>query len=265
MISTDIVERAFAGLVLSIVIAAIARSRKTLSASGAIAAVMIATSTSAAGWTWAATLIAFFVSSTVLSEAGRRRGQASTADVIAKGGQRDAWQVIANGGPFAATALASLFSPSMEWTVFGAGAIAASNADTWATEIGTLSRRFPRSITTCREVIPGTSGGVTLLGIAASIAGAAFVALFVLVSGWTWTSACGALIGGTSGSLVDSILGATVQEKRWCHSCGRGTERAVHTCGIETTHAGGVSWIRNDAVNFLSSIAGALTGYLCHL
>ena len=265
MISTDIIERALTGLLLSIVIAAIARRRKTLSASGGVAAVMIATLTSAAGWTWAATLIAFFLSSTVLSEAGCRRRQASTEDVIEKGGERDAWQVIANGGPFAAAALASLFSPSPEWTVLGAGAIAASNADTWATEIGTLSRRLPRSITTLRQVIPGTSGGVTLLGIVASIAGAAFIALVVLVGGWTASSACAALIGGTFGSIVDSILGSTVQEKRWCHSCGRGTERAVHTCGAETASAGGVSWIRNDAVNFLSSIAGALTGYLCLL
>ena len=264
MISTDIVYRALAGLVLSIVIAAIARRRRTLSTSGAIAAVIIAAATSAAGWTWASTLIAFFLSSTLLSHAGRGRRKASTEEVIAKGGERDWWQVIANGGPFTAAALASLFYPSSAWTVLGAGAIAASNADTWATEIGILSRQMPRSITTWREVIPGTSGGVTLLGILASIAGAAFIALVVLVGGWTRSSALAALIGGTSGALIDSMLGATVQEKRWCHSCGRGTERAVHTCGIETTHAGGVSWIRNDAVNFLSSIAGALTGYLCH-
>ena len=265
MIFADIVARAFAGLALSIVIAAIARWRNTLSSSGAVAAVLLGTATAAAGWTWAATLIAFFLSSTLLSRAGRARRNALTEDVIAKGGDRDAWQVFANGGPFAAAAFASLFLPSPNWTVLGAGAIAASNADTWATEIGTLSRRRPRSITTLRPVDPGTSGGVTALGTIGSVAGAAFIAIVVLVGGWAWTSACAASIGGTFGAFVDSMLGATAQEKRWCPACGRGTERAVHTCGSKTSHAGGVSWIGNDAVNLLSSIAGALTGYLCLL
>ena len=261
----DVVARAFAGLVLSIVIAAIARWRNALSTSGAVAAVLLGTATVAASWTWAATLVAFFLSSTLLSQAGRARRNELTSDVIAKGGNRDAWQVFANGGPFAAAAVASLLLPSFNWTTLGAGAIAASNADTWATEIGTLSRRPPRSIMTLRQVNPGTSGGVTVLGTIGSVAGAAFIAIVVLLGGWGSTSACAALIGGTSGSFVDSIMGATVQEKRWCHACARGTERAVHTCGNKTTHAGGVSWIRNDAVNFLSSIAGALTGYLCLL
>jgi uncharacterized protein (TIGR00297 family) len=188
-----------------------------------------------------------------------------TNDVIAKGGNRDAWQVFANGGPFAAAAVASLFDPSLSGTVIGAAAIAASTADTWATEIGTLSTRLPRSILTLCEVDPGTSGGVSLLGTIGSVAGAGFIAIVVLFGGWGWTSACAALIGGTFGSFMDSMLGATAQEKRWCHACGRGTERAVHTCGSETSFAGGVSWIGNDAVNFLSSIAGALTGYLCLL
>lgn len=265
MIPADMLARAFAGLVLSIVIAALARSRKTLSTSGAFAAVAAATATTAAGWTWGATLVAFFLSSTLLSQAGRARGRALTEDVIAKGGNRDAWQVFANGGPFAAAAVASVFLPSPVWTVLGAGALAASNADTWATEIGMLSRRLPRSITTLRQVSPGTSGGVTVPGILGSVAGAAFIALVVLVGGWTTASAWAALIGGTFGAFMDSILGATVQEKRWCPACGRGTERAVHTCGSATTRAGGVSWIRNDVVNLLSSVAGALTGYICLL
>ena len=51
-----------------------------------------------------------------------------------------------------------------------AGAIAAASADTWATEIGTLSPANPVSIATLRPVQTGMSGGVSILGIAASAA-----------------------------------------------------------------------------------------------
>ena len=56
------------------------------------------------------------------------------------------------------------------------GALAASAADTWATEIGSLATRPPRSILTLRPVPAGTSGGVNLLGMLAMVAGATFVA-----------------------------------------------------------------------------------------
>ena len=265
MISPDIVTRSIAGLALSIVIAATARSRAALSTSGSIAAVALAAFTAAAGWVWAATLFAFFLSSTVLSRAGAKKKQAAMQDIVEKGGARDAWPVLANGGPFAALAVASLVWPSLELTVPAAGAIAASNADTWATEIGALSRKLPRSITSFREVPVGTSGGVTIHGLAGSIAGAAFIALLVSLGGWTRQSACGALMGGVSGCLIDSLMGATIQQKRWCPTCGRGTERAVHTCGTMTSRIAGSRRIGNDAVNFLSSAAGALVASLCLL
>lgn len=265
MISSDIVTRSIAGLAISIVIVAIAKSRDTLSASGSVAAVALATATAAAGWAWAATLIAFFLSSTFLSKAGAGTKRQRMADIVEKGTARDARQVFANGGPFAAIAIASVIWPGLDWTVPGAGAIAASNSDTWATEIGTLSRRLPRSIATLREVPAGTSGAVTTQGLLGSVAGAAFIALFVSLGGWPAQSASAALIGGILGSIVDSVLGATIQQKRWCSSCNRGTERAVHTCGTTTTQVSGATWMDNDAVNFVSSMAGALLGSLLFL
>src|SRR4030067_642568 len=57
------------------------------------------------------------------------------------------------------------------------GALAAVNADTWATEVGVLARRCPWRLTDGRQVEPGTSGAVTLEGLMASIAGAAVIGL----------------------------------------------------------------------------------------
>jgi uncharacterized protein (TIGR00297 family) len=250
---------------LSAVIALLAYRQRTLSKSGVVAAVVIATLCTAAGWGWAWLLISFFVSATTLSRAGESVKRSRVNDIVDKGGNRDMWQVLANGGAFAGFALVSLYSDSAPFIAAAAGALAASTADTWATEIGALSRSMPRSILSMKIVARGTSGGVTVTGIMASAAGAGFIALTALMLGWPSNAALAALAGGFAGSTLDSLLGAAVQEKRWCEQCGRGTERAVHTCGAKTIRAGGIGGLNNDLVNFLSSMGGAAVGYLCLL
>jgi uncharacterized protein (TIGR00297 family) len=218
---------------------------------------VVGTTCVAAGWAWGALLIAFFVASSALSRFRAAQKEARTIAVVAKGGERDAAQVLANGGPFALAALGALLHPSPLWWAAGAGALAAATADTWATEIGTLVGHPPRSILTGRVVPAGTSGGVTLVGTLASLAGAAFLALLVAAVGWGGTTALATVAGGFGGALADSLLGATVQARRWCDRCDRGTERDVHDCGFPTRAAGGVPWLGNDAVNALSGLVGA--------
>lgn len=208
-------------------------------------------------------LLAFYVSSTLLSRFHSDAKRARIGGIVAKSGDRDMWQVAANGGVFAAVALASAVRPSAAWYAAGAGAIAASTADTWATEIGILARQIPRSIISMRRVPTGTSGGVTFAGLAGSGAGSLFVAGLTMVLGWPTVTAAAAIAGGIGGSLMDSMLGATLQIKRWCPTCELGTERAIHACGTTTVRAGGLSWLENDTVNFLSSVTGAILGYLC--
>jgi uncharacterized protein (TIGR00297 family) len=255
--------RGLAGLVLSSAIASAAYKGRALSTSGAYAAIVVATACTAAGWSWAWLLIAFFVTSTLLSKTGQSAKRALLSGIADKGTNRDAWQVLANGAVFGALALATAAGRSPLIQGAAAGALAASTADTWATEIGTLSRRLPRNILSMKVVPRGTSGGVTLLGMGASLAGGTFIAIIALLTGWPASTACAAVAGGLAGSMIDSILGATIQEKRWCSTCGRGTERAVHDCGTATTHAGGIRRLDNDFVNFISSIGGAITGLLC--
>lgn len=230
---------------------------RSLNASGAIAATLVGTATVAAGWDWGALLIAFFATSTLLSRAGRDRKSARTGAIVAKGGDRDAIQVLANGGIFAVCALLFAATSAPPWAALGLGALAASTADTWATEVGTLAAHAPRSILTWRPVPAGTSGGITVPGTAAALAGAAALALLAAALGWPARVATAAAIGGVAGALADSLLGATVQSHRRCPVCNAATERDVHPCGTRTVPAGGWPWLDNDAVNALCGVVGA--------
>jgi uncharacterized membrane protein len=104
----------------------------------------------------------------------------------------------------------------------------------------------------------GTSGGVSAIGTVAAVAGAVFVGLVVAALGLASMVARNVMIGGLAGAIVDSLLGATMQSRRWCDVCQRETERMVHDCGTPTRHLRGFVWLDNDLVNFLSNAAGGL-------
>jgi uncharacterized protein (TIGR00297 family) len=182
---------------------------KWLTGSGAAAALAVGVATIYGfGWRGVALLFAFFVTSSLLSTRITRR---------------NARQVIANGGVAALAALAG------SWPWF-AGALAAANADSWATEIGSHARALPRLITTARPVPAGTDGGMTLLGTAGGVAGAALISALSYVFGYR--SAWAVLAGGVLGMLLDSLLGATLQGK--------------------------IRWVDNDAVNLAATLTGAV-------
>jgi uncharacterized protein (TIGR00297 family) len=247
-------------MVIAGLITLAARRQQTLSPSGAVAAFLVGVICTAAGWSWAVLVVALFVSANSLSRYRRTTRLVRIGDTVEKWGERDAWQVVANGGVFTAAAIGSLIHPSPIWFPVAAGAIAASAADTWATEIGTLADNSPKLITTRKTVPAGTSGGVTWVGTFAGLAGAIFIAVLVLLAGWGLRSALAAVAGGIVGSIVDSFAGATIQRRRWCDQCNKATERLVHNCGTTTRPHGGVGWVSNDLVNAVSSVTGAVVG-----
>src|ERR1035437_6899216 len=147
-IASLMLERAAAGTVAATAIALVARPLGSLSPSGAVATTVVGSASAAAGWNWGALLIVYFVAAMLLSRLGRAEKERLTGGVVAKGGARDATQVIANGGVFAASVLLGPFGPGPFGVTMGIaalGALAASSADTWATEIGTLYGGTPRS------------------------------------------------------------------------------------------------------------------------
>lgn len=271
------------GLVLSATIGWLAYRRGSLSQSGVAGAILTGTAIFGfGGWTWGLVLIAFFVSSSLLSHF-RRADKTSVSEKFAKGERRDLAQTLANGGFGALLAVAVLLLVDLPGrprpgdplytylTLAYFGAIASANADTWATELGVLARTPPRLITTGKPVAPGTSGGITVYGTCAALAGSTFIGLvaFVLIQlaalatiGRPLLSDAPAIwivsLAGLFGSLFDSLLGATMQAMYWCETCSKETERRLHTCGAPTRALRGWPWLNNDAVNFVSSVAGAV-------
>lgn len=248
------------GLVAAAVVAVAARRFGALSTGGAAAAAALGTVAVGAGWSWGAVLIAYFVSSALLTRFRAVTKAERTDGRVAKAGPRDVEQVAANGGVFGAVALGYWAHPDPVWQALGAGALAASAADTWATELGTLARTEARSIIGWHLVPTGTSGGVTPQGFLASAAGAGFVALTAWAVGWPMVAVVSALAGGFFGAVMDSVIGATIQARRHCAQCNMLTEQVVHRCGNSTSIVGGLAWLDNDGVNSLATLYGALFG-----
>ncbi|MFY9779039.1 MAG: DUF92 domain-containing protein [Candidatus Baltobacteraceae bacterium] len=230
---------------------------RSLSAGGAVAAFAVGTATfGGLGAAGAGVLLAFFVTSVALSRLGKAEKRKRLVD-IGKTGPRDASQVLANGGVAALCAL--LASTDARCAIAFAGAFAAATADTWGTEIGTLARGRPHSILSLRPIATGLSGGVSLQGTLAELAGALFIALVAEAFG------LGAVLpiaaGGVAGALLDSLLGASLQSLRWCPQCRRPCETEPHLCGANTTPLRGLSFVGNDAVNLACTLAGAAVAF----
>jgi uncharacterized protein (TIGR00297 family) len=262
------------GFLLALAIAAVARLLHSLTNSGAAAAVVLGTVVYGfGGWQAATLLITFFIGSSMVGRVAKPRDLQSEAK-YAKGSVRDAGQVLGNGIVAGALSVAISAQPLALWPWLGyAGAVAAVNADTWATELGALSKTPPILITHPGErVSAGTSGGVTTVGTLAALLGATAIAgISVLVNPTatkqTWAM-LPVLVGGFAGALFDSYAGATVQAMYRCSRDGTETEQhPFHRCGAVTERVRGWAWLNNDRVNLACSLAGASTaigiGVLC--
>ena len=267
MPTLDLVQIA-SGLVLSAIIAWLAYRRAALTKSGVAGAILTGTAIFGfGGLDWGLLLIAFFVSSSLLTRY-RQAAKAQVAEQFAKGGPRDLWQALANGGMAALIALVYGLAGTASVPLLFAfvGAMAEANADTWATELGILSKQTPRMITTRQPVAAGTSGGITWDGTGAALAGAMLIgglaALFRWLAGMPANTAAMLLpvaaLAGTAGALADSLLGATVQGIYYCDACGKETERELHRCGNRTRLVRGWRALNNDWVNLIGTLVGAV-------
>lgn len=249
-----------AALVLPVVLFSV--RLRWLSASGAVAAFAVGWVTLVAGgWQAASVLLAFFITSSALS-LGRAERKRRMEVLTARGAQRGASQVLANGGVASLCIVLYGWSGEAHWWIAFAGAYAAANADTWSSEIGVLSSQPPRHVLTGRPLRAGDSGGVTPLGLLAGGVGSAVIAgVAGLVLPMPLWQILAVGLGGVVGNLLDSVLGGTLQARYRCTRCGETVEHPKH-CGLSASQVAGWRWMDNDLVNLLCTLAGGWVGFV---
>ncbi|CAN0900825.1 Protein PGR [Linum grandiflorum] len=272
-------------VLISSAVAIRAYRKKSLNFSGAVAGFLVMALHFAVNYRFGVILLVFFFSSSKLTKVGQEKKKQIDAD-FKEGGQRNWIQVISNSGIASALALTIWILQGSEdqcldtkqSTIITAliggilGHYCCCNGDTWSSELGVLSDAQPRLITTFKHVRKGTNGGVTNAGLLAAAAaggviGVAFVLFGFLTAKCTLEVALKQLlvipvsaVAGLSGSLIDSILGATLQFSGYCTV----RNKVVGKPGPTVKRISGISILDNNAVNFVSvMLTSVLTSLAC--
>tara|TARA_B100000073_G_C23707113_1_gene562720 strand:+ start:54 stop:1514 length:1461 start_codon:yes stop_codon:yes gene_type:complete len=189
----------------------------------------------------------FFILSTLLSKIGSKHIQKSKSG-------RTTYQVIANGGIGLLLCIINHFHQTDLIFYMFLSSIAAANSDTWATEIGKLSKTRPKDIISGRRLKQGQSGGITFIGSLGSIVGSFVIAIIGFFLSIDHLYLILIFIAGFVGSLLDSILGSTIQS-RFISLDGRTiTEKRVENSHLYS----GLRVINNDTVNLVCTISGPM-------
>ena len=184
-----------------------------------------------AGTNWLLLIILFLVMSLVATRYSKKYKRSLGQFE----GRRTSKNVISNG--VVACFMAAFGGYYLPFVGGFIGAIATATADTLASEIGVLDQN-PRLITTFQKVDPGTNGAVSTLGTAVGICGAAIIGIasyFLGIMANPLIAITVAIISGTVGCFMDSILGALFENR-----------------GL----------ITNEHVNLMATIVGALVGII---
>ncbi|XP_072915759.1 transmembrane protein 19 isoform X2 [Hemitrygon akajei] len=266
-------------VIVPLIITSHAVKRKSLDRSGAIGALIVGIILTVANFSFFSALLTFFVSSSKLTKWKAEAKKRLDAE-YKEGGQRNWLQVFCNGSIPTEIALLYMIENgpgeiainftkqyTASWMCLSLlGALACSSGDTWASEIGSVaSKKQPRLITTWEKVPIGTNGGVTLVGLVASLLGGTVVGLAYLLtqlifvddldsSPPQWPVVLYGAAAGFFGSILDSCLGATMQYSGFDEDNGM----VVHHITPNGRHISGKPILDNNAVNLFSAIIIAL-------
>ncbi len=210
-----------------------------------------------AGYAEAVYLLLLFLLAGIVHAFNRRIGNRHSD------GARGIRQVLANGGPAVLLLILSAALGVRCLLIGYFAALAEFLADTMASDIGTLSRREPFDLLRLCRIPRGRSGGVSLLGTAASLFASLFAAALSLGAGLTLYEAAAVLLASVLGVLIDSALGSLLQAKYRCSVCGAYTEKPTH-CAAAAVKTSGLSFLSNSGVNLVSSLlSGVIACLIC--
>lgn len=171
---------------------------------------------------WLFILLAFFLLGSLFT---RYKYDFKLARGIAekKGGVRGYKNVFSNSLAALSLAMAYGIFPEHGHVLLAGylGSVATACGDTLASEIGETYKGEPRMITTLKKAPPGTDGAISDLGEAAAFSGAFIIAIlaFILIRN-DFSLMVAVIAGGFIGTNIDSVLGATLQQKGYLSNNG---------------------------------------------
>jgi uncharacterized protein (TIGR00297 family) len=191
------------------------------------------------GFTGLAMMTAFFILATAATS-HKKALKLHIDDNAAHQQTRTTGQVLANAGVAAIAGLLILLDARQKplLLVAMAASLASATADTLASELGLVYGRRFVNILTGRPDNKGLDGVISLEGVLfGTIAAAAIAGIYSLGYGWQTIPFILITVSGTTGNLIDSILGASLERK---------------------------GMISNNLVNFLNTLAAALLATLLY-
>lgn len=248
--------------------------KKSLSLSGSTAAFFVGFISMMPGLYFGGTLIAFYLLGSRVTRIGAQQKLKVDGEYPASGqGERDAYQVLCNGGVGSLILLLYLMMPSINVRLLKtayAAVYGCNVGDTFASELGILSQSDPYLITSMKRVTPGTNGGVSVLGTLAALVGGftlGCVSCILLLLDPTndihWyeilaISTISALLGTTLDSILGSMFQATYRNEtsnKIYNSPGPGCVQVTSSIAL----------FSNNQVNLISSCLTAIIISLIHL
>ena len=274
--------RWFFSTTIPVLISCFAYKKKSLSLSGLFVSIFVGFVLTLSNYSFMASLLTFFITSSSVTKF-RSHIKRRIEEDFREGGQRNWVQVVCNGGVAAQLSFFYLMESgsrevtidfiseyNISWFAISVlGAICCANGDTWASELGSvIGRGDPRLITTLRRVVRGTNGGVSLVGLLVSALGgcvvsfAFYIPILLFSNSEDYYSSPPQLIpllifglfAGLFGSIVDSLLGATLQYSGFDMKM----RRVVQNKGKNVRHISGINLLDNHSVNLLSTFITAV-------
>ena len=192
-----------------------------------------------AGYTGIAMLATFFLLGTTATS--WRMSQKQRIGLAENNkGKRTAGQVLANAGVAAILGLLAILAPAYAdlFSLMIAASLASATADTLSSELGNLYGRKFYNILTLKKDTRGLDGVVSVEGTMLGVVGSLCIAVVYSTSLGLGIKVLLIVIAGTIGNLFDSVLGASLERKKY---------------------------LDNNAVNFSNTAIAALVIYIVHL